>query len=144
MTKTNIFFIAIATTLLSSCDNNNSGNAQIKKHFPKPGTTVAEAQIPVTDDALNHFVYSVKVIADSDIAEGVYDVDVDYGPNFAEDKFTMPKGIEDIRPVIRNGGNPNTFIIGFRLPNDTTFNDYFQVEATKHTTKMVYIKAYSF
>ena len=100
--------------------------------------------MPVTDDALNHFTFSIKVIADSDITDGIYDVDADYGPNFAEGKFAMPKGIEDAKPIIRKGSEPYTFIIGFRLPGDTTFNDYFLVSGTKHSTKMEYIKAYTF
>lgn len=100
--------------------------------------------MPVTDDALNHFTFSIKVIADSDISDGIYDVDADYGPNFGEGKFAMPKGIEDAKPIIRKGGEPYTFIIGFRLPGDTTFNDYFQVSCSKHSTKMEYIKAYTF
>ena len=144
MKKTALFFTAISSLLLTSCGNIGGINGQPQKQFPKPGTTVAEAEMPVTDDALNHFTFSIKVIADSDITSGVYDVDADYGPNFGEGKFTMPKGIEDIKPSVRKGRESGTFIIGFRLPGDTTFNEYFQVTCTKHSTKMEYVKAYTF
>jgi hypothetical protein len=144
MKKTALFYTAISTVLLTGCGSNSRVKEQVQKQFPKPGTTVAEAQVPVTDDALNHFTFSVKVIADSDVTDGVYDVDAEYGPNFDEGKFTMPKGIEDVKPIIRKGSAPYTFIVGFRIAGDTTFNDYFQVSSTKHSTKMEYIKAYTF
>ena len=100
--------------------------------------------MPVTDDPLNHFVFSVNVIADSNVRAGVYDVDVNYGPNFSEGQFTMPKGGEDLKPVIKKGSMPSTFIIGFRVPGDTTFYDYFEISSSIRTTKMQYVKAYTF
>ena len=98
----------------------------------------------ITEDALNDASFKVEVIADSAIANGVYDVDADFGPGFGEGQFTIPAGIEDATPLIRKGYEPYTYIIGFRLPNDTTFYDYFRVSATKHSIKMEYIRAYSF
>jgi hypothetical protein len=132
--------IIIAFTI--SCGNHDGTTKAPVKKFPKPGTIIASAETPITNDPLNHFKFIVKVVADSNISSGVYDVDVDYGPNFAEGQFAMPKGGEDLTPLIRkdSGG----FIIGFRVPNDTTFYDYFEVRASKKTTKMQYIKAYSF
>jgi hypothetical protein len=84
------------------------------------------------------------VIADSAVADGVYDVDVDFGPNFAESKMTLPKGGEHFTPVIRKGSQSYSYIIGFRIPEDTTFYDYFEVTSTRGQTKMQYIKAYTF
>lgn len=95
-------------------------------------------------EQLNKFTFSIKVIADSNITSGEYDVDADYGPNFAEGHLAMPKGGEHLVPVIRKGSEPNTFIIGFKLPNDTTFYDYYQVTGTHNAMKMQYIKAYTF
>ncbi len=141
MKKTIILYTSISALLFISC---GGANEQKPKQFPKPGTTIATMQMPVTDDPLNHFMFSIKIIADSDITSGVYDVDADYGPNFAEGKFTMPKGIEDIKPIIRKGSDPYTFIIGFKLAGDTTFNDYFEVSSNKSSTKMTYIKSYTF
>ena len=101
-------------------------------------------EMPITDDPLNKFIFSIKVIADSNIKAGVYDVDVDYGPNFAEGTFTMPKGGEDLKPVIRKGAAPYTYIIGFKVAGDTTFYDYFEVSSSRTNTKMQYIRAYTF
>jgi hypothetical protein len=141
MKKTTLLFTAISSIFIIACNNKN---ADSRKGFPKPGTLVASAEVPVTADTLNDFKFSVKVIADSSVKEGVYDVDVDYGPNFAEGKFTMPKGGEQLIPVIRKGTKPYTFVIGFNVGSDTTFYDYFEVSSTKLSTKMQYIKAYTF
>ena len=141
MQKTILLAIAVSTFSLVSCNNSGTEKA---KDFPKPGTTIATASMPVTDDTLNKFTFSIKVIADSNVKSGVYDVDVDYGPNFAEGQFTMPKGGEDLKPVIRKGSTPNTYVIGFKMDKDTTFYDYFEVSSSKSNTKMQYIKAYSF
>ena len=138
MRKIALSFIAVAAL---GCHNKEEVR---KKQFPKPGAVIASAEMPVTDDELNHFVFSVKVIADSNIASGVYDVDADYGPNYAMGQFTMPKGGEDLVPIIRRGASPYTFVIGFKQPNDTTFYEYFEVKSSRKTTKMQYLKAYTF
>jgi len=136
--------MAASALLYASCNNTGSSNEYKAKNFPKPGTIVVTAQMPVTDDPLNHFTFSVKVIADSNIKAGVYDIDADYGPNFAEGQLTMPKGGEDLKPLIRKGNAPYTYIIGFKIAGDTTFYDYFEVSSSRSATKMQYLKAYTF
>ena len=125
----------------SGPETNNTGKPKI---FPKPGTLIIAAEMPVTDDILNHFTFSVKIYADSNISSGVYDVDAEYGPNFAEGKFTMPKGGEDFKPLIHKGPGSYSYIIGFNAPGDTTFYEYYLVSSTLKSTKMEYIKAYTF
>ena len=135
----------IAISALTACNNAHDNNGgQHVKQFPKPGTVVASAEIPIAEDKLNHFSFSVKVVADSNISAGVYDVDADFGPNFAEGQFTMPKGGEDLKPVIRRGSQPYTFVIGFQIAGDTTFYDYYEVTSDHNATKMQYLKAYTF
>ena len=143
--KRSIYLLAIIPVVLSACsDTGNSNIEQKAKQFPKPGTIVAKAEMPVTEDKLNHFTFSVKVIADSNVKAGVYDVDADFGPNFAEGQLIMPKGGEHLLPVIRKGTAPYTYIIGFKADNDTTFYDYFEVSSNRSVTKMQYVKAYTF
>jgi hypothetical protein len=145
MKKTALFCIAVIASSLAACNSGNNRKTDNKpKQFPKPGTVVAKAEMPVTDDRLNKFTFSVKVIADSNITSGEYDVDADYGPNFAEGHFTMPKGGETLVPVLRQGNTPYTYIVGFHLPGDTTFYDYFEISSGRNTTKMQYVKAYTF
>ena len=144
MKKKRALFMAAVALVSAFCSCANKTDEQKPKKFPQPGKTVVEANMPIAEDALNHTIFSVKVIADSDVANGVYDVDADFGPNFGEGKFTMPKGAEDAQPVIRKGDAPYSYIIGFRIAGDTTFYDYFRVSCSKSNTKMEYIKAYSF
>jgi hypothetical protein len=144
MHKIALLFGLLFALLVAACSDSGNGNDSKPKQFPKPGTVVAAAEMPVTDDPLNHFMFAVKVIADSNIAAGMYDVDVDYGPNFSQGQLSMPKGGEDLKPVIRKGAAPYTFIIGFHVPGDTTFYDYFEVSSSLRETKMQYVKAYTF
>ena len=140
MYKNSLLAIAMPALLLIGCGNNGTTKT---KELPKPGTIIDSASMPIADE-LNTFTFSIKVVADSEVSKGVYDVDVDYGPNFAEGKFTMPKGGEELRPIVRKGSQPYTYIIGFKVNGDTTFYDYFEVTSNKGSTKMQYIKAYSF
>ena len=146
MKKTALLYLTIAAVSLTACKNSEDGTASSTrpKQFPKPGTVVAAAEMPITGDPLNKFIFSVKVIADSNTNSGEYDVDADYGPNFAEWHFTMPKGGAFLVPIIRKGDAPYTYIVGFRLPDDTTFYDYFEVSSGHGATKMQYLKAYTF
>ncbi len=142
--KNTILFSTVLTALVFTSCGNHDDTEHAKKQFPKPGTIVAEAKMPIMEDTINHFTFSVKVVADSEITSGVYDVDADFGPNFGEGKFSMPKGAEDAKPAIRKGTEPYTWIIGFHVPGDTTFYDYFEVSSSKNNTKMQYIKSYTF
>lgn len=126
---------------MASCGNNPANNV---KEMPKPGTIIASAEMPVNDDTLNKSMFTIRVVADSNVQKGIYDVTVTYGVNTAEGKFTMPKGGETLAPVVRKGTAPYTYIIGFLMEGDTTFYDYFEVSSSRTNTKMQYTKAYSF
>ena len=144
MKKTALLSTAIALAAFAACNNAGNDKKGKPKVFPKPGTLVASVSTPITGDPLNHFTYTIKVIADSEVTSGAYDVDAEYGPNFAEGVMSMPKGGEDLKPLIRKGDGPYTYIIGFKMPGDTTFYDYYEVTSDKEHTKMQYIKAYTF
>ncbi len=138
--------ISFTLVSLAACNNpaNKAGNKQDAPKFPKSGTIIAQAGMPVTEDSLNHFMFSVKVIADSNVSNGIYDVDAEMGPNFATSQITLPKGAEDATPVIRKGALPYTYIIGFKMANDTTFNDLYEVSSDRKATRMRYLKSYTF
>jgi len=136
----------VLLVIAASCNNkgNDSKAKAPAKHFPKPGTVVASAKMTVKSDTINKFTFGIDIVADSDIASGVYDIDANYEYYTTEGILTMPKGGEDFKPVIRKGTEPYTYIIGFYMPGDTTFYDYMQVSATKSQMSIKYIKAYSF
>jgi hypothetical protein len=140
----NVLFALPAILLFSACGSHSGDPAAKPKNFPKPGTIVAKAEEHITEDKLNDFTYKIAIVADSNITSGMYDVDVDFGPNFAEGQLAMPKGAEDLRPELRKGTEPYTYIIGFHIAGDTTFYDYYKVSSSRNNTKMEYIKAYSF
>lgn len=98
----------------------------------------------VTNDPLNHFYFSVKVVANEASKYGTYTIKASYGPNDATSQFTMPKGGEHFLPVIQKGTEPYTYIVGFHYENNKTFYDYYQVSAQRGQIAMKYLKAYSF
>lgn len=137
-------FLAISA-ILAACGNRQTAQgSNSTRQFPTPGTIVSHSEMPITDDELNHFTFSVKVTADSNVGNGIYDIEAALGPNVSTGQFTLPKGAEDARPDIKPGTSPNTFIIGFWMSGDTVFNEYFEVATDKKATLMRYVKSYTF
>jgi hypothetical protein len=144
--KSTISFQLISLVLLSitSCKSGQrSANVTIVTNVA-PGTVIDSFNEPVTEDKLNHFNYTVKIIADSAVDKGIYIAEAAYGPNVARGKFTMPKGMEQAKPILKKCAFGHCNIVGFRLDGDTTFYDYFEINSTKTETGMRYINSYSF
>ena len=139
MKKVILIITSVSVLFYTAC---NSGNKS-KFQPPKPGQVVVTAEMP-SEDKLNHATFSVKVAADSDAHPGVYTVNASSGQNLARGQFTLPRKGESFEPVLRKGAAPYTFIIGFRIPDDTAFYDYFEVSSIQDTIKMKYLKSYSF
>lgn len=125
---------------MASC---GSGNKEKASELPTPGTIVDSMSVPITTDSLNKGVFSIIVSADSAVNEGVYDIEANYGPNNAKGKLTMPKGMEHVVPSVVHTDS-NTYVIGFHVPEDTTFYSYLEVTSTHDKTDMRYIRSYSF
>jgi hypothetical protein len=138
MNKNSLLFIPLAVIFLVSCGNSKNGLSKA------PGTIIAREEMPVVGDTLNKFTFSVTIKVDSEVDKGVYDVTATWGHNTANSKFTMPKGGEDLVPILRKSNKPNAFIIGFKAGKDTTFDEYIEVSGMNGTIKMIYTKAYSF
>lgn len=142
----NLLLVAI---LLLSCSapsgKNGSGDVGSSTYTPPaPGTIVATQSVPVVEDQLNQSNYRVTVQATDRSSKGTYNVNVVFGNNTAQSEFTMPRGGETLKPLMRKGEEPYTFIIGFRSEDDDTFYDYYQVSASRGMIEMKYLKAYSF
>ena len=138
-----LVYTALLSTVLPliiSCNATGSKSAA----GTVPGTVVDSFSIPVMEDTLNNSVFMVKIVADSAVDKGIYIADVTFGNNTAQGKFTMPKGIEHVAPVLRHGNTPYTGIVGFKLEKDTSFYDYFEISCTKQNTRMGYINSYTF
>ncbi len=136
-----MYLLLVLSYLFGACDTTD-GNASSNWLPPAPGKVIDSLSEPVTDDTLNNFTATIKIVADSNVAGGVYEIETEFGPNLAINKFSLPKGMTNGTPKLKKTNEKHTYIIGFLLPDDTTFYDYYQVSFDKQTTKMQYIKSY--
>lgn len=109
---------------------------------PAPGTVVGEAHTEHSGDGLNRFTFRVTVTKAAE--KGVYTVAAQDGPNHGETQFTLPKGAEDFRVVLRKGNQKNRIEIGFEAPGDTAFYPYYEVVSENKTIRAQYTNAYRF
>ncbi len=107
-----------------------------------PGTTIVTDSILY--DRLNNFYFTVAVKTTDRSHKGTYEVTASIGPSIATSNFTMPRGAEDVVPVMRRIKDSTSFIIGFYYGKDTTFYDYYQAKAVMSNIEMKYTKAYRF
>jgi hypothetical protein len=133
--------------IVASCSDHkeNAGTNNATYTPPPAGITITADSVKITGDPLNNFIFSVTVKANSNTQRyGVYDVVTAWGPNIAKGQFTMPRGGENLKPLLKRGTAPYTCIIGFCYGTDTTFYDYYQAAGNRGSVEMKYIKAYSF
>ncbi len=135
-------------SLLSACnevpeERKSHKRQQGRYSVPVTNTVVASDKMRITDD-LNELFYTIEVVATPRSDKGEYEVLASYGHNDASARITMPEANPPLLPEIRRGNAPYSYIIGFRREKDTSFKEYFQVQATKGKTEMKYLKAYSF
>ena len=109
---------------------------------PAAGAIVAADSMPVTDDPLNHFNFSVKIKANEYSSRGTYSIAAAFGPNTADGMFTMPKGGSHLEPVLKKGTEPYSYVIGFKYKHK--FYDYYLVKGSKSAIEIKNIKAYAF
>jgi len=106
------------------------------------GALVAADSMQEAAERLNRFYFSVRVTATG--IPGTYEVSAAYGPNDGSGRLVMPRGGEDLCPVLRRGEDAYSFIIGFQQQNDTAFYPYFRVSWQFRQMMMRYTAAYSF
>lgn len=107
------------------------------------GTLLAADSMRFTEDKLNNFYFAVKLKTTEYSSKGTYAVEASVGPKEAASKFTMPRGGEEVVPVLKKGNEPFTYIIGFYYNNSNTFYDYYMISADANTIQMKYTKAYA-
>ncbi len=136
-------FFALSSFLLA-CKNTPEQQAQAaaRQEAPAPGTVVAEGKIQQSEDGLNRFMFQVTVTKAPE--RGVYTVTAADGPNQGETQFTLPKGAEDYRVVLRKLPAEKRMAIGFEAPGDTTFYPYYEVVSENKTIRAQYTNAYRF
>ncbi|MBS1689909.1 MAG: hypothetical protein JSS96_14365 [Bacteroidetes bacterium] len=148
--RKHLLFVSACALAISSCGNNNTTSKNTAASTLVPGSIIAADSEAIKEDNLNDFSFSVKIIADSNSnTKGSYTVQAAYGVDNAEGQLAMPKNAEYLKPLLRKGDEPYTYIVGFKFGNDTTFHDYFEISAARvaaqrRAIKMEYIKAYTF
>ena len=150
-----ILLLAAAFAIVfSSCNDKEHASNAIKKagllatndidqYTPPPeGSLVAADSIAVTDDPLNHFMFTVKIKTNAYSDKGTYSIEAAYGPNNADGMFTMPRGGGHLKPILQKGKEPYTYIIGFEYQHK--FYDYYRVTGSKGAIEIKNVKAYAF
>ena len=145
----NLKYFAILTfALISACKDRSPEQQQIKEieevvKTQPAGTLLAVDSMRFTEDELNDFYFVVKLKTTEYSAKGTYAVEANVGPKVAASKFTMPRGGEEVVPVLKKGNEPFTYIIGFYYNNNNSFYDYYMISADANTIQMKYTKAYA-
>lgn len=142
------YFLLLCSVFFFSCKSKSVQKTIAVKdstttNLLQTSIVVASDSMPIPND-LNKSYFSVEVIANKEAKNGTYDVLVHYGNNDAATQIRMPKADKIIKPELRRGAAPFSYIIGFHYGSDTTFKDYYLIQSTRNKTEMKYIKAYSF
>ncbi|RYE22757.1 MAG: hypothetical protein EOP51_12430 [Sphingobacteriales bacterium] len=137
--------ILILAICIAACNSETKQQAENKKleqivKTQPAGTIIAADSIPYNKLNNFHFAVTVKTTEASD--KGTYAIETTMGHNTAASKFTMPRGAENVVPVMHRVADSTAFIIGFYYGSDTTFYDYYQVNAIMDNIEMKYTKAY--
>lgn len=139
----------IVVMLLGAC-NNAANNAEVLNYSTENETKnlfselpvnsiIAADSTPVTEDKLNHFYFSVRIKTTDKTKYGTYLIEAVYGANTAESEFTLPKGGEYLKPVLKKGSKPYSYIVGFFFQNK--FHEYYEVKGGKSIISINPLKA---
>jgi hypothetical protein len=148
--KNIVLALLACSPALFSCNNNADTPAEklqqaVSAQTLAPGTLVAIDSMPVVEDKLNVFHFSVKISAAKLINKGHYKVDAAFGPNEGSSELVMPRNDYPLIPVLKRTGEPYTFIVGFYMNDDTAFYDYYKISADElRNITMNYTKGYRF
>lgn len=144
-----VLLLPVLLLLLQACSNPRkealSSGSTDQYTPPAAGDTILRSSMPITDDKLNHFDFSVKIITNANSnTKGSYTVQTEYGYNTAQGEFSMPAGAEHLKPILKKSTEPYTYIVGFIYGDDSAFHDYFLIGGGRKQIEMKYIKMYSF
>lgn len=141
-----LVFLFVAACAVSSCtQNTGEGKGTVAAEMSKAGQLIAADSMAIEEDELNKRMFSVSIITTAESrSKGKYDIDASCGFNDAHSGFAMPKGGEQLQPVLRRGTESYTYIVGFYNTDDTTFHEYYSISAANCNMMMKYIKAYVF
>lgn len=137
------YLLALLPLIIFSCQSADTKTTKNESPFAE-NTIVAADSMHITEETLSRFYFSVIVRSTTYSTKRMYDVSVRYGPNNAASRFPMPKGGEHLKPVMKKGTEPYSYIIGFYLDDDTTFNEYYLVKGSLQQILIKPLAAYTF
>jgi hypothetical protein len=139
-------YSALLALVAISCNTtgNNENETSIDPETVAAGTLIAADSVLIIEDELNKPYFSVKVYTTANTANGTYRADIAWNKNTATTKFTMPKSEKKLTPILRRVPDQYAYHIGFHYGDDTTFYDYYEIQAEKGMIKTNYLKAYKF
>jgi len=136
--------LLLPVLLLYSCQSDAPKSSEATAKPIKSGVEILADSLPVLEDKLNNFQFSIHVYTNDKTANGYYDVQTEWGPNIATTTMCMPDGGENLKPILRRGEQPYTYVIGFCYDADTAFNEFYQVQGSRGEIKARYLKSYTF
>lgn len=138
----------LVITACNSSEKKESANNITHFYAPEEGTVIAADSIPITEDTLNDFYYSIKLTSTFMSEDGSYRMNVAYGHNDAQSDIVYPKLTGKVTPAVQlDKSIPYTYNIGFYLDGSDEFKDYARVSARKgysgkQEIELKYIKTY--
>ena len=114
---------------------------------PPPGSMIAADSMRVSEEVLNKFWFSVRINAgDAQSSRGGdYNIHAGFGNAVADGQFSMPRGGEHLRPILRRDTG-YSFVIGFipgaAFGGDTIFHAYYRVSGSRREIKIAAVNAF--
>lgn len=139
-----LILLGFTSILLWSCNQNPLAENKTTEYTAPAAGTVIDADSMDVSDALNKLQFKVVVKSTGRSNKGTYDVFAQYGYDTVATQFTMPKGGEHFKPLLKKDKANTSFTIGFNQGDDTTFYEYYLINGDKGQMEMKYLKAYSF
>lgn len=148
--------ILLTSLLFFACKNNTQEQSSLNtKKALKKGSVVIAADTVLSGDSilveqLNHFYFSVYVIANGNSDMGEYKIRGVWGNNKGETQLKMPEGLEYVKPILKKLPDDKSkpqlhqFMLGFKTKDDTSFHEYYLISGDHGDIKMKYVKAYVF
>lgn len=134
--------LLLAISTLSACLSAGSVD-KTYRNSAKPGTLVSADSMDIAEDKLNNHLFAVYIYTNDSSQSGSYDIHMTWGYNSAMTTIRMPYGGEDFEPIIRRAQQAYTYQIGFHFNDDTTFQEYYQVEGNRGQIKARYTRSYT-
>lgn len=137
----------ICLLIFAACAAEETENT-VPFYAPPKGTVIDADSIPVVEDELNEFYYSVILTSKENSNEGKYILDAAFGPNKARTEIVYPDLGQQIVPELQlDKTSPYSYHVGFHYNDDNTFHEYAKIFAKKNEfgvrqIQLKYVKAY--